>query len=282
MAQGPLDVLLTQLGGGDPTVAEDPAAAAVDQVRVQEDRIAACMTALGFQYTPQVPDVSAVHISEGPLHGSREYVEQYGYGVTNPPSEEAGSMSWELGVSPDWDYLNSLTPAGKDAYDEALWGPVTSRETDSVGRAGGCREAADLSAAGEPFAAVRQEAGEFLAALDDDPAFAELDTAWSRCMADQGYVYGSPHASEMSFRDRYQALVDPQTLVADAAGTDALAEEELATARADLACQDETGYAAQHAAIAAELQQEWLDLHRAEVDAWVDAVNLPSDPPTNP
>lgn len=272
-ARGPLDALLLQLGGGDPLESDDPVAAAVEQQRVREERVAACMVAAGFEYTPQVPAASDVKVMTGPTRGTREYVERYGYGAADAPREEGGGIEWSI-TGADTSYVDSLSELGRAAYDEALWGPVTETGADgSVTRAGGCQDRAySASPEADAFAALQTEASEFLAALGDDPAFAELDTAWSRCMDEQGYSYATPAAAEASFFDRSMALIDPESHVTDPAGKSALAEEELPTALADLECQERLDYRAEHATIAAGLQQEWMDLHRTELDAWVEAA----------
>lgn len=269
---GPLEeMLLQRTGGGDASVAEDPAAAAVEQTRVVEERVAACMTAAGFEYTPQVPAVADVVVGTGPAQGSAEFVERYGYGIANPPPDTVDGISWSLEGS-DWEYVSSLSAAAKEAYDDALWGPVTATEGDVVTREGGCRDTAWLGPTGtDAFAGLSEEASTFLAALGDDPAFAQVDTAWSGCMSEQGYLYADPDAAVQDFVDRSTALIDPETRVSDPEGTAALAEDELATAAADLACRAQTGYDEEHATIADELQQEWVDLHRTELDAWQQA-----------
>jgi hypothetical protein len=58
----------------------------------------------------------------------------------------------------------------------------------------------------------------------------------------------------------------------DQAAMDALAEREVELALADLDCREETDYRDRHAAITREVEQQFIDDHKAELDAMIASV----------
>jgi len=63
----------------------------IAQMTWEQDVVAVCMTEQGFEYTPQVPAASQVEYLDGPVPGTREFVEDYGYGLwASPPGGTGG------------------------------------------------------------------------------------------------------------------------------------------------------------------------------------------------
>ena len=261
---GPLEAYL----GYDGTIrtAED----VVAEVTLRENATAACMTELGFEYTPQVPSLDEMVVLDGPVPGTREFIEGWGYGVwSQPPGGSGGGFMFESsGVDPNWARREQMSEAGREAYDTALSGPVTATWPDgSVSREGGCSEASSVPRGADAafLDGVRDEANAFLAALDDDSRFTEVNAAWASCMADAGLRYASPAAAEQQFWDEVtqetaDGVLDPQVAARRA-------PEERDVAIADHRCRQETGWTQRHREIALQLQQEYVDAHRAELDA---------------
>lgn len=266
---GPLEAYL----GYEATVrtAEDVLA---DMTR-RENATAACMAELGFEYTPQVPSLDDMVALEGPVPGTREFIEGWGYGVwSQPPGGSGGGFMFESsGVDPNWELHEQMSEAGREAYDTALWGPATSTGPDgSVTREGGCSEASYAPTGEEAayLAGVLDEANTFLATIADDSRFAEVDAEWASCMADAGLGFANPDAAQQRFWDELteetaDGVLDPQVAARRA-------PEEVRVATADYGCRLETGWTERHREVEVQLQQEYVDTHRADLDALAAAL----------
>lgn len=240
----------------------------------RENLTAQCMAELGFEYLPVVPAPSGITFTEGPVRGTREFVELHGYGIWDSPRDEGGAIETEV-RDPNWERRESMSEAEREAWDVALHGPVTERGEDgSVSYAGGgCSEAATVpsSADQEYLTGVRQEAIDYLTTLAEDPRFDEVDADWASCMADAGFDDHSPLAAQQRFWDEFLAET------ADGVGPerDLVAERaagERTVALADLECQEATDWVSRHRAIEVELQQEYVDAHRADLEALLTAM----------
>ena len=271
-ALGPLEQLLGSAAGGSIDVtAPDAATQWIAHLAKQENLIAACMNAEGFDYVPEVPAVDDVKITtEGLDRASREYALQYGFGIAHQPAE-VGEVAVAAGTAgANWIARQAMSEAERDAWDTALSGPVTKREVDaqgseSVTRSGGCRDL--VSDGGYP---VADAANDFLASMAQDGAFDELDNEWSACMHESGFEHESPTAANNAFSDEYVAMLDDHSLENDdVAG---LAEREIDVAVASWDCKAETDYEARFRAIRDQVQQAWIDEHRAELDEWLAAM----------
>ncbi len=268
----PLGPLEEYLGFGDTVRSVEELVA---QVAARENLIAVCMAQQGFEYTPQVPAVDDIEYIDGPAPGTREFVEKWGYGFwSSPPDGGGGSYMYSVDDDPNWTRLEEMTPAGREAFETALWGPVTETGADgSVSRnGGGCTDGASSPTGSEAayLTGVRDEAFAFLEALGDDPRFAEVDAAWASCMADAGLAYARPSAAQQAFLDEMIAETADGVLDADVAAE--RAPEEVRVAVADLDCQEATDWVARHRAIEFELQQEYVDAHRADLEALAAAL----------
>ncbi len=239
----------------------------------RENQTAACMAELGFEYWPVVPATGDVVAGTGPERGSAEYVEAYGYGVWTTPEDDF-RFSYEADGSANTDYRAGMSEAEGAAYDEALFGPVLDEDTDGTPtRSGGCVEAADHPQGGTAAAlsAVRDEAYAYLDAIAVDPRLDEVNADWAACVADAGFTFVSPQAAEESVVAEYSAAARDGT----APGPDVVArgaEAERRLAAADYGCRASTGWTTRHRAIEVELQQEYVDAHRADLDALAAAM----------
>jgi len=229
----------------------------------------------GFEHFPQVPTSDEITSLDGPAQGTREYTERYGYGVWTPATEEEGAYMFEMQDDPERvAYLQAMSPSEMEAYLTAMYGGVTETHTDgSATRSGGCM-AVGYDGIGDQDAylsGVRDAATQFLTALPEDPGFAELDARWSECMAGQGLSYASPHRARGSFLDGIEELfekanvenVDPFSFPE----VPERAAEEKRVALADLECRESLGYDRLHTLIAHELQADYVETHRTDLDA---------------
>lgn len=267
--------------------------------RIEED-IAECMKKQGFQYVPFVPPVMsfdvAVDEAEGVSPDDEKWVEEWGYGVVAGVGEAQldEAVDDEPAEDPNSAYYDSLSDAEQVAYNASLYGTAEPAEDDGVseeegGEAGGCSGAA----------AHREEVAQRdpeLAAFDDliarmdsvwqdfesDPGLVALNRAWSACMEERGEPgFDTQQSAEESISTAYanlrfasdsgsddEQLVPPSDLSPE---TDpqvaALREREIELALVDLACREETNFAERQAAIQMQVEQEFVDANREELDA---------------
>ena len=233
------------------------------QVRAREAAIAACMAEQGFEYTMAVvaPEDVVLPDPDVPVRGSRAFAEEYGYGMTDAPPEPGQYTAESNGVPG----FSEWSQAEQDAYWEALNG---SGADDAEG---GCWVLAVDGAPDDPSAAFEEEAWEFLGSLPDDGRFDAIDAAWSRCMADDGYRYASPHAAYRTVADALSGVPLDENQVQDPLAAAEAGDLQMRVALADLECQVETDYLAAWTELSHAVQQEFLDTHRGEVDAWLEA-----------
>lgn len=232
------------------------------------EAVAACMAAHGFEYWPQTVVAGTYTTSEEPPRGTRAFAERYGYGVWRGPEVEPGQYTVQYDDSANASYRASLSPQAQAAYDAALLGTPTTLPDGSVrfDGVGGCVESPTLRE--HPRAAfargVLDEAAAYLEALaaGEDAALAEVDAAWAACMREAGFDVASPYAAEQ----QVVAEATATTVWSDAV-VEAGAAAELRLALADHDCRATTGWAERRRTVEHRLQQEYLDAHRADLDA---------------
>jgi hypothetical protein len=241
----------------------------------RENRTSACMAEQGFEYWPVVPAPRDVTQGSGPVsYDSAEFVAEYGYGVWTGP-DSGFTFSSTADGSANHDYRAAMSRAGAAAYDEALAGPETGDGTGT--REGGCLDAwtDPQGDDAKALSASREDAIAFLDGISGDPRIAEVDAAWASCLADQGYSYANPPAAQDSVYQEYAAAAaDGNAPPPDVVAAGNEAEVRLATA--DHACRASTDWTRRHRAIELELQQEYVDAHRADLDALVASIARPS------
>lgn len=288
---GPLTRYLEQVYGGAEQTPEDLDA----QMRAYEGVVAACMQEQGFDYTPMDPaaDGSSAVLeadAEAPDLDSEEYVAEHGYGMTTYTHEEVAPEPTEAFVDPNADYIASMSESEQAAYFEALSGPDEQYEmTDpdaeppaydwtTMGCTG--RAQHEVWESEDPlsdpaFASLTEEVTRFHEGLATRPEVRALDAEWSACMADQGHAgYTSQMDAQMDISDRMSALYEQSSAEApepDPAAMAELRELEIRTALADLRCRQETGYTDKLSQITVAAEEEFVERHRAELDAWVEA-----------
>ncbi|GIG39134.1 hypothetical protein [Cellulomonas phragmiteti] len=282
---GPVTAFLESLGGGygDQEAYEE-------QHRRAQEVVAACMTELGFVYVPTAPVKDVYRGPDGSAQWeSREFAEQYGYGVTT-----SGELyDEEEQVDPNDDYVAAMSEAEQTAYYEALYGPAEEvdpeeAEPEDDGERAGCygRAAHEVYTENQIWEDPTVQA--FLDELDvawadlaDDPGLRAARTAWTTCMVDAGYDFTSPEEASQHIHDRLAALYeaaaapsgtseeepDSGTSEPDAAAMAELRQEELALATAAWRCRDTTGYDAASRKARFELETRLWDRYGAQLEA---------------
>lgn len=265
--------------------ADDAAAAAVRQ----EEIVAACMSEQGFEYVPDTSGYQVVDTDEiDPPPGSRGFAEQFGYGFAAAPEEMRATSS---GVSPNEAVMAAMSPEELEAYTRALWGDdAVDGPSEGDTELGGCvREARNEVWGDVETDHVRAGLEDEIARIDaevapTDPLVMAAAAEWSECMADAGHPgYASPPDAEAAAWDAWMAFngaiaADPTLGVVDDEGGGPVGEGDLATREAALAtadwdCRAAADYDSVWSAARDRLQQEYVDAHRAELDAWVESYS---------
>ncbi len=296
MEEGPLGKYLSALSEGEEWNEED---AEAQNLKVEE-AVAACMQKEGFEYEPDVQSMnfSSGEDEEGPQWGTKEFAEQYGYGVTDFPGREAmeESSSSQEYVNVNQEYIDALSESEQNAFYETLHGPQPTEEEWAEMEESGEGYSPDPSEQGcygNAYLQVAEEEGGSQAAWND-PEFAELfeamsnvwdqsgsedvqklDTEWASCMADAGYPdFKTSDDAQNSIYEAQNALYNYEELAEDEMpeepkkeDVDKVKKQEIELAVTDFECKqkvkyDETLAKASHAA-----EQKFVDEHKADLDA---------------
>ena len=299
---GPLDAYFSQMYGDQSQ--ED---ANAQQMR-SEEIIAECMNEQGFEYTP----VDYSSMQGGPVDmvepevqwGTKEFAAQYGYGATTDPygnqEEQEPPPDEEPFVDPNQDYVMAMSETEQQAYYIALYGEQSQEQTDPEAEIewswedAGCQGRAqhEVYEGGNgmddgAFEELQEEMTAMYDASMADPRIAELNAGWASCMADKG-IEGMAAVGDGETRiyDQVNALWEDQTSGGEEwteedwqAQQDeiekkmaAITPEEIKTAVADFDCREKVGYDKVQREVNLEYQQDFVDAHKAELDAWLAAT----------
>lgn len=259
---------------------------AAQQEMRHEELLAACMAEAGFEYVPSLVNMAGFidEAAMDPPRGSREFAEQYGYGLVSlPPGVRAPYVE-----NPNDEIVAAMSEAAVAAYFRArdgAWGEGLDADALDPGE-GWKPEGCDVWARGQMAAVAADQDATYLALkaevdrIDSDvvptqPDVVAADAAWSECMADAGFP---GYARQPEAEDRERERSEAPDVANGAIGPDGLTDgqrqglpRERAVATADWDCVDDVGYADVVARVRAEAQQEYVDAHRDELDAWVEA-----------
>ena len=107
---------------------------------------------------------------------------------------------------------------------------------------------------------------------DESADVRDATQRWSRCMAERGHLaLAGPDEAEASvraLRDAAQRVGDDGLVEVDVPRLAELREVETTLAVADLDCQEEVDLMGVRAAVLRDLEGEFVDQHRAELEAW--------------
>ncbi|MGO1315879.1 MAG: hypothetical protein ACTMIR_02415 [Cellulomonadaceae bacterium] len=126
--------------------------------------------------------------------------------------------------------------------------------------------------------------------IQTDPKVTQAQSEWSSCMADAGFSYGTQEEAQSSLGDEVNAMweeqyagmedidwEDPEQVAAYEKASSAtpegwaeFREREYAVAVADAKCAESSELLTTTVAVQLELEQQFVDDHRAELDAIVD------------
>jgi hypothetical protein len=294
----PLEEYLSAVYGGDLSPEEQQQQFA-EQQEQQQELVAQCMQDQGFEYRPDTSSSSFTSSEDVEWEpDDREWVAQYGYGAVNSPMSEEPAPQEQEYVDPNADYVASLSESEQTAFYEALYGPAPDEDeipedAEDGGSfeydwtTAGCQGAADHEVAGEDvsqsdeFRPLFDAINELYADTASWPGMAELDAEWAACMDAAGQEgYATQADAQNSIYDALNGVYEgggesddgSAPAEPDQAAIDAIAEREVELALADLDCREETDYVDRSAGISRDVEQQFIDDHRAELDAMVAAA----------
>jgi len=254
--------------------------------RQREDLVAQCMSEKGFEYIPNLQDAS-VAVGSADLEWdpeSREWVAQYGYGIINYPGRDMPTGEEGEYVDANANYVASLSASEQQAFNEALNGPAIDPEEMPVDAdamewdwtTAGCYGWAE-NERGTTDPLASDEHKPLMDAINElhentmsSPELAEVDAAWSSCMMDAGQPgFSTQMDAQNSIVEESDALYEETgETEPDEAAMKELGDKETELALVDLDCREKTGYQEKLLDVQYEQEQQFVDDHKAELEAF--------------
>ena len=270
-----------------------------EQNRKTEELVAQCMTKQGFEYVPNTQNNSITINSDDDnmwRPDDKDWVEKYGYGAINSPwqeqNETPGPEATEPPPDPNQAYIDSLSEAEQNAFNEALWGKQEQDPDADPNEAqewrwenAGCYGWAQHEVQGdnpwdqEENKPIIEALQKFWENLQRDPAQAKLDADWSACMTEAGFpgFKTQPDAAQSIYdlQQKYyeetfgqgQENPDPNAGTMKDPEYAKIAEQEIPLAVADLGCREKTDYRQQQLKIQFAAEEQFIADHKEELDA---------------
>lgn len=247
------------------------------QMREQEELVAACMAKEGFEYTPVDYSDNSGFVDLGDQdYETKEYAETQGYGIATGMNSEDPPFGESEFDDPNSTYTESLSEAELNAYYEALEGPMPADDAElEEWEPTGCY----AQASDEVFGASGQDEDPRIAAIDEKisalyeeveshDTVREIEADWAECMADSGHPdLAGKYAAYETIYDKTDALWDPQTGEIDAGQLEEVKQAEIELAVADWECADEINYEQRFMQFWFDLEQQFVDENKADLDA---------------
>lgn len=300
---GPLDQFFQDVSG---SYDQDKAN---EQQRQVEEVVAACMAEQGFDYTPV--DYSqqggmAISVDDQDIPwGTLEFAKKYGYGMTTNPYSESASAEPEpeqTWIDPNQAYVEAMSETEQQAYYTALYGDQTA--TDGGGdepveydwTTAGCQGKAqhevyeqDNPWNDEKFQGLQEEMSKVWEQSQNDPRVSEAAAKWVDCMAGKGHDgLATVDDAQNQINEKVNAVyehgydgIDTENATEEdfaavqkeiEAKIAEITDEEIATATDDYTCRDEVKYTDVVQKVQFEIQQEFVDSHKDELEAFKAAM----------
>ncbi len=265
---GNSDNSATQSAAVDSPLGLDEAATALMQTRVEE-LVKACMRSAGFEYVPIDPNATKAVITGTSGLSDEEFRRQFGYGFSTVFEKIVEISQSATSADPNVTYRAGLDSAGQQAFDVALTGgaadlsvsvAVEGAKAGDLSGLGGCVEEATTSVfGGANVVSALAKIEELDSRAEADERLIKARADWSSCMRKQGFEFSEPNAVDVSILEKLAAIVGPaaaksmgedgrfsplvfssEVLPAyDKAALAQLQAEEIATAQADLDCEEQ-------------------------------------------
>ena len=260
--------------------------------RLQEGFIAACMAELGFDYYPAEPNIVIGQFDSeaGIPQETRWFAETYGFGISINPWGDTQLNQAAPSSTPNSEMLRNLSPSELEAWQFALLGDIGSEDWSLEN--GGCWGRAIshhlMYQAPTEFAGISEEVDLFWLIVESEPRTDALNRSWADCMGGLGHFeFANPQVvldilfAEWSELQDWDALDDessawdweadlrgPQWAPPDTALVEAFTDRERTIAVSTWDCRLQVSYDAELRTIELDLQQQFVDRHWAELEAW--------------
>lgn len=258
---------------------------------LEQDAIAACMGALGFEYIPTFANTSATSLTFGDAAENADFRRVEGWGITADQSGtgmahpgSATQLTPVVDVDPNQEIVDAMSESTRDAYYLALHG--VDRATGETVSTTSCSDVAretysieGVLASTPDLAYLYEEMRDLRDTDGSDPRTLDLDARWAQCMTDAGYLgYTSPARASTRFEE---IVADPPVPLS----TDQVEDQralEVATAATDEECREALDYDQTTPDIRSARNIEFVAEHQDALDAMVVAVqeNTPRLPDT--
>jgi hypothetical protein len=177
---------------------------ATAQVRAFQEAVARCMRDAGFEYTPDVPDRVSTDPGASPAPGhEEEWAAQWGFGISIDMSPLYTDAPTDR-PDPNAGYVASLSPAGQQAYHDALEGTLHEGQTPTgaEGELGCYTTAGDELATASPVPTTPPLVTELeeevwaqtYERMATDEELADAVATLADCAAQAGAIDYDPHA----------------------------------------------------------------------------------------
>ncbi|MBM7783323.1 hypothetical protein [Tenggerimyces flavus] len=294
-------------GGNEDNEAEQKA-----KQRKVEAEVVACMKDAGFDYVANIPkDDVGKAFEEAYSLPPDEFAKKYGYGVATldhlMPSDEAST-------DPNQKIREKLSSQAQKAYDKALYGAAAAGVVVDSGSGSttksskpsrkdmeadpGCYGKASEKVYGKQkqfdenawkkFDSLFKDLEALRKRMENDQRVKDATTAWSDCMADQGYPdFKKPQDAQSSVWDKFSdaskpadgggegessaPAAKPMPMKLDAAKRKEIRELELKLAPIDYECQQKTFVKAAKE-VQIELEKEFLEQHKTQLEQYRDMM----------
>ena len=239
----------------------------VTSIEAVEANISTCMTEAGFEYI--AVDYNTVRrgmVADKSLPGvgGRQFIEQYGYGISTLYTGHAPQLSdvttpAKLGLGDqNVRIFQSLSPADQVAYTHTLFGEhpdatfAVALETEDFSRTGGCtRKSIEKVFKPEQFSATYLNP--FDALVEQDPRMIAANGKYAECLRAAGFDYNFERDIEPDLRRRLDAVTEG--LPVESLSADALA-----------GLQELQGYERALAGVASDCEARILDPVASQVE----------------
>ena len=278
---GPLDSVMARVWGGswgdttEPLTRQQAVSERERELLDELYEIAACMAEQGFEYIPTLSGMTFSITAEFAdsearmAQGTRAFAETFGFGIsTEIPSDTVTVSHIEL-PNPNDEIRSQMSEAELAAQLEAFVGDG-SGESGCVFEVQAARQA--RTDPPDEFSGLAAEVMNFWLTLDDDPKFSAIDANWAACMLDAGHPgFSSPlDAQTTLWQEWFDLRTTPEGSLRfpGVEAATAFTEREVEVALASWQCRMAVNYDAEHRAVVVELQQQFVDRHGSELEAW--------------
>jgi len=275
--------------------------------RKVEDATVACMKDAGFEYVAVPPEAQPKNKFNDAFNlPPDKFAQQYGYGVSTIDWSKGGDDDND----PNAKIRNALSAKAKKAYDTALNGPnatangavvIAPKEGSGPANSGsqdlGCRgkaaeevfgKSADRAAEFQKYESLFKDLDALRKRIEDDQRVVDATAAWSGCLADAGHAgfekIDDPRQKVQQQLDELTGTKPPSKSAGkvtiqgppsfdkvDAAKLSELRKFEIDLAVADQKCRATT-YDASYKTVQFAMEKEFVDQHKAELEAYRDGV----------